>query len=79
MMLPSRLGCPLSLEIAHMGNPGLLHHGGDMPEYPTGPELADSIPQVEVATLVAKGGQKAVYKATIKGQIMALKVIPIET
>ena len=77
MMLPSRLGCPLSLEIAHMGNPGLLHHGGDMPEYPTGPELADSIPQVEVATLVAKGGQKAVYKATIKGQIMALKVIPL--
>ena len=22
MMLPSRLGCPLSLETAHMGNPG---------------------------------------------------------
>ena len=23
MMLPSRLGCPLSLKTAHMGNPGL--------------------------------------------------------
>ena len=25
MMLPSRLGCPLSLKTANMGNPGLYH------------------------------------------------------
>jgi serine/threonine protein kinase len=47
-----------------------------MPEYPAGSELVDSIPQVEVAELFQKGGQKAVYKATIEGQIVALKVIP---
>ena len=47
-----------------------------MPEYPAGSELVDSIPQVEVAELVQKGGQKAVYKATIEGQTVALKVIP---
>ena len=48
-----------------------------MPEYPAGPDLVDSIPQVEAAKLVQKGGQKAVYKATIEGQIVALKVIPL--
>ena len=47
-----------------------------MPEYPDSSELVDSIPQVEVAELVQKGGQKAVYKATIEGQTVALKVIP---
>ena len=46
-----------------------------MPEYPAGSELVDSIPQVEVAEPVQRGGQKAVYKATIRGQIVALKVI----
>ena len=38
-----------------------------MTEYPAGLELVDSIPQIEVAELVQKGGQKAVYKATIEG------------
>ena len=48
-----------------------------MPEYPDGPELAASIPQVDKAELVQKGGQKAVYKARMEGQIVALKVIPL--
>lgn len=49
-----------------------------MPEYPADLELAASIPQVDTAELVQKGGQKAVYKATTEGEIIAVKVIPIE-
>ena len=49
--------------------------GGDMAEYPTGPTLALCVPGVDTAELVQKGGQKAVYKATIEGQVTALKVI----
>ena len=48
-----------------------------MPEYPAGSELVESISQVEVAELFEKGGQKAVYRATIKGQTVALKVIQL--
>ena len=50
-----------------------------MPEYPDGPELVASIPQVDKAELVQKGGQKAVYKARMEGQIVAVKVIPLES
>ncbi len=49
-----------------------------MPEYPTGLELVASISQVDIAELVQTGGQKAVYKATIEGEVIAVKVIPIE-
>ena len=48
-----------------------------MLEYPTGTILADYITGVDIAELVHTGGQKAVYKATIEGQVVALKVIAL--
>ena len=30
MMLPSRLGCPLSLKTANMGNPGFITRGAEL-------------------------------------------------
>lgn len=46
-----------------------------MAEYPTGQMLVDCIPGVETAELVQTGGQKAVYKGTLEGQPVALKLI----
>ena len=46
-----------------------------MAEYPTGTDLADHLPGVSTAELVQSGGQKAIYRATINGKIVALKVI----
>lgn len=48
-----------------------------MPEYPTGPELAEAIPQLSNPEIFSKGGQKAVYKATIEGHKVAVKVIAL--
>ena len=44
---------------------------------PTGNMLADCISGLESAELVQQGGQKAVYKATMGGQVIALKVISL--
>ena len=46
---------------------------------PTGSVLTDCIPGLDSAELVQRGGQKAVYKATIEGQIVALKVMSLES
>ena len=43
--------------------------------YPPGTSLANFIPRVDSAELVHTGGQKAVYRAIIGGQVVALKVI----
>ena len=50
-----------------------------MPDFPTGQVLVDCIPGLEEAELVNTGGQKAVYKAQFGGEIVALKVIGIES
>ncbi len=44
---------------------------------PTGATLAAYIPELDNAELVQEGGQKAVFKATIKEHIVALKVITL--
>ena len=44
---------------------------------PTGSMLADCIPGLDSAELVQEGGQKAVFKATIGRQVVALKVISL--
>ena len=49
-----------------------------MAEYPAGQELSDYIPGIDAAELVQTGGQKAVYKATIEGQLVALKIIALD-
>ena len=49
-----------------------------MVEYPTGTILAKYLPGLDTAKLVQAGGQKAVYKATIEGQVVALKVIALD-
>ena len=49
-----------------------------MAEYPTGPELAAAIPQIDTAELVQQGGQKAVYKANLDGHAVAVKVVAVE-
>lgn len=48
-----------------------------MPDYLTGTNLKAYIPGVDAAAFVHKGGQKAVYKATIEGQVVALKVVAL--
>ena len=48
-----------------------------MPDYLTGTDLANYIPGLDAAEFVHTDGQKAVYKATIGGQIVALKVIAL--
>ena len=48
-----------------------------MPEYLTGTSITTHIPSVETAEFVHKGGQKAVYKATMGGQAFALKVVAL--
>ena len=49
-----------------------------MAEYPTGTILADYIPSVDAAERVQAGGQKAVYKASVEGQVVALKLIALD-
>ena len=46
---------------------------------PTEKMLAECIPGLDNAELVQQGGQKAVFKAAIDGQIVALKVIQLPT
>ena len=48
-----------------------------MPDYLTGRSITTHIPGVDTAEFVHKGGQKAVYKATIGGQAVALKVVAL--
>ena len=47
-------------------------------EYPTGTILADYVSGMDTAELVQTGGQKAVYKATIERQVVALKLIALD-
>ena len=47
-------------------------------EYPTTTALASCIPGLEEAQFIQAGGQKAVYRAHIKGQAVALKMISID-
>ena len=49
-----------------------------MANFPDGLELSASIPDVDSAHLVQKGGQKAVYRAVIQGEVVAVKVIAVE-
>ena len=49
-----------------------------MPDYPTGTILANNVPSMENAELVQKGGQKAVYRATLEGQVVAYKLIALD-
>ncbi len=49
-----------------------------MTDYPTGGQLVATIPSVVTADLVSTGGQKAVYRATIEGEVVALKVIALD-
>lgn len=46
-----------------------------MADYPTGDTLSGCIDGLDAAELVNRGGQAAVYKATINGQTVALKII----
>ena len=46
-----------------------------MADYPAGDTLASYIDGLDAAELINRGGQKAVYKATINGQTVALKII----
>ena len=46
-------------------------------EYPTGTLLANYVSGMDTAELVQTGGQKAVYKATIERQVVALKLIAL--
>ena len=48
-----------------------------MTQYPTGEALAAHITGIDAAELVHTGGQKAVYNATVEGQVVALKVIAL--
>ena len=48
-----------------------------MTEYPTGTALVGHIPDMANAELVQAGGQKGVYRARIKGQTVALKLIAL--
>ena len=48
-----------------------------MAEYPIGATLPEYIPDLDFAELVQTGGQKAVYRAAIEGQIVALKLIAL--
>ena len=48
-----------------------------MANYPDGATLKGCIPAIESAELVQMGGQKAVYRATIQGQVVALKVLSL--
>ena len=48
-------------------------------EYPLGTILPDYIPGLDIAELVQTGGQKAVYRATIRGQVVALKLIALDS
>ena len=48
-----------------------------MPDYLTGTSLTNYIPGVDAAEFAHAGGQKAVYKATLGGQIVALKVVAL--
>lgn len=50
-----------------------------MVQYPGETVVADRIPDVDSAELVETGGQKAVYRATIRGQDFALKVVALDT
>ena len=49
-----------------------------MANFPDGLELSASIPDVDSADLVQKGGQKAVYRAVIQGEVVAVKVVAVE-
>ncbi len=49
-----------------------------MAEYPTETMLTDHVPGIDTVELIQKGGQKAVYKATIEGQTVALKLIALD-
>ena len=46
-------------------------------EYPTGDSLSMCIPGLDCAVLTKTGGQKAVYRAAIAGQEVALKLIAV--
>ena len=48
-----------------------------MAEYPAGTMLATYVPGMDTAELIQKGGQKAVYKATVDGQTIAFKLIAL--
>ena len=50
-----------------------------MVEYPSLSIFEAHVPGLTKADLVKKGGQKAVYRATIDGQTVALKVITLES
>ena len=47
--------------------------------YPTGTTLLDRIDGLDTADLINQGGQKAVYKATVYGRTVALKIIRLPT
>lgn len=49
-----------------------------MANFPNGLELSASIPGVDSADLVQNGGQKAVYRAVIQDEVVAVKVIAVE-
>ena len=48
-----------------------------MPDYLTESTIANYITGVDTAEFVHRGGQKAVYKATVEGQVVALKVVAL--
>ena len=50
-----------------------------MADYPEESVLQEHIPGLETASLVARGGQAAVYRAEIDGQVVALKMIAVAT
>ena len=50
-----------------------------MAQYLTGAILAEYVPGVQTAELIRTGGQKAVYKATIEEQVVALKVVALQS
>ena len=50
-----------------------------MANFPDGLELSASIPDVDSADLVQMGGQKAVYRAVIQDEVVAVKVIAVES
>ena len=48
-----------------------------MAEYPVGDMLVGCIEGLDSAELVNEGGQKAIYRATVDQQTVALKIVPI--
>ena len=48
-------------------------------EYLAGPLLVKHIPGLDQAELIGSGGQKAVYRATMEGEVVALKLIPLDS